>query len=136
MSYSKDLRKRLFPPRPLKKPLSGRQAAHRSYERFPTIMATLHKEELLEQRSIVPPHPGKYPKHPGLKGSLYNGECNRTACDSDEAVMFNIYTRGYYCRLCAASINYKPGNILCVPVDHDLAHEEMNNLYDEQSRKG
>lgn len=84
----------------------------------------------------IPPHPSKYPKHEGAKGSVFDGYCNVTACGNAAAVMFNIYTRGYYCRSCAAGINWQPGKILCVPVDHDLTHDEMNNLYDEQSRRG
>lgn len=134
MTYSKEPRKRLFKPKPVSRLVTPREVVQTSFERYPRMLEALrHKEELVSQ---IPPHPDKYPNHPGLKGSLYNGVCNRTACGGGEAVMFNIFTRGYYCRTCAAGINWQPGKILCIPVDHDLTHEEMDGLYAEQSRKG
>jgi hypothetical protein len=77
---------------------------------------------------VVPPHPSKYPDHPGHKGSVFGGVCNRTACSRADARWYNVHTFGYYCRSCAAGINFQPTPI-CFEVDHDLTHEEMNVAY-------
>jgi hypothetical protein len=39
-----------------------------------------------------------------MKG-LYNGNCNRTACQQPGAIYFNHSTENYYCAACAAIIN-------------------------------
>lgn len=87
----------------------------------------------IQKAGEIPPHPRKYPKHVGWKGAVYNGECNRTACTNNEAITFNLHTYGYYCVTCASYINEShPANSpLCVMVDHNLTHEEMNNLSQE-----
>lgn len=39
-----------------------------------------------------------------LKG-VFEGNCNRTACQKPDAIWFNHGTHLYYCRLCALKIN-------------------------------
>lgn len=47
---------------------------------------------------------------PALKG-VYNGNCNREACQAAKAVWYNHSTRKYYCHDCALYINrYRPSN--------------------------
>lgn len=43
--------------------------------------------------------------NPALKG-VKNGNCNRQACQRPGATWFNSSTRAYYCKKCAAKINY------------------------------
>lgn len=131
MKYTKGLRKRLFKPKPVTRPISPREVVKSTMERYPRIMRALHEAELEEIGELpVPPHPAKYPKHPGLKGSLFNGVCNRTACGRGDASWFNIMTRGYYCVDCAHGIDaHNRQGPICVQVDHDLTHEEMDERY-------
>lgn len=78
---------------------------------------------------VVPPHPSKYPRHEGPKGSVLGGTCNVTRCDRRPARFFNIATRGYYCESCANAINWgRKRDMLCIAVDHDLTHAEMDAL--------
>lgn len=42
--------------------------------------------------------------NPELKG-VFNGNCNRTACQKPDATFFNFSTRAYYCTECANTIN-------------------------------
>jgi hypothetical protein len=57
-----------------------------------------------------------------MKGR-YNKECNRTACNNQEAVFYNHSTRLYYCKSCAILINEQNrtdaqrlfGHDLCTP---------------------
>jgi hypothetical protein len=49
---------------------------------------------------------------------LYNGSCNRTACQKSGATWYNHCTRAYYCKPCAHEINrWNPegydGHLLC-----------------------
>ncbi|RWN60187.1 hypothetical protein [Mesorhizobium sp.] len=79
---------------------------------------------------VVPPHPQKYPNHQGSKGSVFGGICNRTACDRLHAEFYNRGTYGYYCAEDAIGINrYSVKTPLCIEVDHDLTHEEMDAHY-------
>lgn len=39
------------------------------------------------------------------KGKVYNGECNRTACDNRRAKCWNKYTHAWYCIQCCREIN-------------------------------
>jgi hypothetical protein len=39
-----------------------------------------------------------------MKG-LFNGNCNRTACQKPEATWYNHSTKAYYCAECANLIN-------------------------------
>ncbi|WLR90957.1 hypothetical protein [Shinella zoogloeoides] len=76
----------------------------------------------------VSPHPMKYPQHADQeKGSVYAGICNRTACSDFPALIYNRGTYGYYCAPCGRAINgaTRNRNPLCIEVDHDLTHEEM-----------
>ena len=83
----------------------------------------------------VPPHPSKYPDHKNReKGSVFGGVCNRTACNSYPALYYNRGTYGYYCVPCAHGVNGRDPKPLCVQVDHDLTHEEMNEHYMEMHR--
>lgn len=85
-----------------------------------------------ELEQVVPPHGQKYPKHAlARKGSIFQGECNRTACDNVDARFYNKGTFGYYCVPCGHAINgRKTGDErLCIEVDHNLTHDEMNQLY-------
>ena len=47
------------------------------------------------------------------------GKCNRTACNNEDAWLYNESTRMYYCEKCAILINracehdYKDGPCLC-----------------------
>ncbi|MEK1888602.1 MAG: hypothetical protein AAAB35_13750 [Phyllobacterium sp.] len=69
-------------------------------------------------------HPQRYPIHPGEKGTVYGGVWTR--CDTAPANYFNIHTRGYYCRECAAGINWNPKEpLVCVPVKAGLDRDEM-----------
>lgn len=80
-------------------------------------------------RVVVPPHPQKYPKHQGSKGSVYGGFCNRTACTAVNAIWFNTMTHGYYCQECARGIDYRRDYPkMCVMVNTNLSHEYMNAL--------
>lgn len=87
--------------------------------------------DLMGATKKVPPHPQKYPQHADPeKGSVYGGECNRTACREVPAMVYNRATFGYYCVPCARAINGRAiQNPLCVEVDNDLTHEEMNERY-------
>lgn len=81
-------------------------------------------------------HPSRYPMHKGDKGQVFGGVCNVTHCDNDTATYFNIQTRGYYCRRCAAGINFNPKEpLLCIPVKEALSGEEMDRLYNEDMQK-
>lgn len=40
---------------------------------------------------------------------LYNGACNRAACQQPGATWYNLATRAYYCRSCAGMINWPGG---------------------------
>lgn len=83
---------------------------------------------------VVPPHPMKYPKHEGSKGSVFGGICNLTRCNNTRAEAYNMGTFGYYCAFCANGINKGHENPLCVRVDHNLTHDEMNEYYERDSR--
>jgi hypothetical protein len=75
-------------------------------------------------------HPNRYPKHPDAnKGQVFNGECNRTACDTEGARYYNIGTFGLYCRSCAMAINRGHRNPLCVMVEAKPTIEEMQEMY-------
>lgn len=77
-------------------------------------------------------HGQKYPKHElSAKGSVFGGECNRTACRAPDATHFNLWTFGYYCAPCARAIN--GGELLCVEVDHDMTIEQMDALHREKA---
>lgn len=130
MSYSKDLSRRLR-----KKPLGlvyGK--ASRGMTQSPVDYALL-EPKLPDFQVVVPPHPDKYPKHPGHKGSVFGGICNRTACSRSHATFYNRGTYGYYCAEDAIGINRYSGKTpLCIVVDHDLTYEEMN-AHSEQMMK-
>ncbi|MER9496332.1 hypothetical protein NKI86_31725 [Mesorhizobium sp. M0320] len=125
MSYSSDL---------------SRQLRHKK-----SVTSFLHREELIPQESPttpdfevkVPPHPQKYPNHQGHKGSVFGGICNRTACSRAHATFYNRGTYGYYCAEDAIGINrYSGKSALCIVVDHDLTHEEMNAHYRTMMEEG
>lgn len=52
---------------------------------------------------------------PKLKG-LFEGNCNRTACQKPDAVWYNCATEKYYCTKCAKMIN-------------DMNHEDSLRLF-------
>ncbi|TPL66587.1 hypothetical protein [Mesorhizobium sp. B2-4-1] len=121
MSYSKDLSRRL-----------RHVAPHARWAPPP-------EPKLPHFEVKVPPHPQKYPNHAGHKGSVFGGICNRTACSQSHAVFYNRGTYGYYCADDAIAINrYSGAHPLCIRVDHNLTHEEMNghtrNMYEEMTR--
>ncbi len=77
-------------------------------------------------------HPSRYPNHDGDKGTVYGGVCNRTACDHPRAEWFNRCTYGYYCGTDAHAINFERHKFpVCIPVDHDLSMEEMEETVNE-----
>jgi hypothetical protein len=85
-----------------------------------------------ELEQVVPPHSQKYPQHTlSRKGSVFQGECNRTACSNVDARHYNKGTFGYYCAPCGWAINGRRtgDDRLCTEVDHNLTHDEMNQLY-------
>jgi hypothetical protein len=105
-------------------------ARHDLDERMAGYDAEIIYVDELEQ--VVPPHGQKYPKHAlARKGSIFQGICNRTACDNVDARFYNKGTFGYYCTSCGWAINgRKTGDErLCIEVDHNLTHDEMNQLY-------
>ncbi|MBN9548495.1 MAG: hypothetical protein J0H31_06325 [Alphaproteobacteria bacterium] len=125
MSYSKDLSRRLRKKLPMVD--------------YGAIEARVVAHEMPNFTMVVPPHPDKYPKHPGHKGSVFGGICNRTACSQRHAVFYNRGTNGYYCADDAIAINrYSGAHPLCIRVDHDLTHDEMNahtrTMYEEMRR--
>lgn len=74
-------------------------------------------------------HPSRYPRHRGDKGQRWGGECNITACSRQDAVMYNVATYGYYCRECAAAINYNPRVApLCIEVEGQLTGAQMDEF--------
>ncbi|RWI47568.1 MAG: hypothetical protein EOR34_10395 [Mesorhizobium sp.] len=111
MSYSSELSRRLR-----HKPI------HRLFD---------EPEKILPDFEVkVPPHPQKYPDHKGHKGAVFGGICNRTACNREHAEFYNRGTYGYYCADDAIAINRYSGKApLCIVVDHDLSHEEMDAHY-------
>jgi hypothetical protein len=85
---------------------------------------------------IQPSHGNRYESH-GLKfkGRVFNGECNRAACDGRRAVFYNKGTYSYYCAPCAREINGAwrgADSRLCIQVTENLTHERMNELAREQ----
>ncbi|AGC36159.1 hypothetical protein B7L88_gp129 [Rhizobium phage RHEph10] len=96
----------------------------------------------LEERSTVgeiqPSHPQRYESHGHeTKGRIFNGECNRSACDNWRATYYNVMTYSYYCRPCGWAINEAPqgrGKPICIEVTENLTHERMDYLYQEQYR--
>lgn len=116
MSYSSELSRRLRK----KEPIGGSRAVRQ----WPVKTAGTPLPQ------VVPPHPQKYPKHEGSKGSVFGGECNRTLCDRHGATYFNRGTRGYYCASCADGIDWQRRlPRICIPVGRDLNHAEMDELY-------
>lgn len=102
-----------------------------------TMIAELIEEVRAEAGATtkVPPHPSKYPDHPNKeKGSVFGGVCNRTACGDFPALYYNRGTYGYYCVSCGHAINGRDPKPLCVRVNHDPSHEEMNQRYAEMYR--
>ena len=75
-------------------------------------------------------HPNRYPKHDDpTKGQVYGGVCNRTACDNEGAVYWNMGTYGLYCPVCARGIDYRPNPFpLCVHVDAKPVLAEMEQF--------
>ncbi|TDW20466.1 hypothetical protein EV128_12596 [Rhizobium azibense] len=95
----------------------------------------------LERRETIgeiqPSHPGRYESHGHeYKGRVFNGECNRGACNSRRAIYYNRGTYSYYCVPCGRSINQAGSRDfkvpLCLEVTENLTHERMNELYKEQ----
>ncbi|WP_221122307.1 hypothetical protein [Rhizobium lentis] len=94
----------------------------------------------LEERSTVgeiqPSHPQRYQSHGhDTKGRVFNGECNRAACNNWRATYYNVGTYSYYCRPCGWAINEAPlgrGKPLCIEVTENLTHERMDELYKGQ----
>ncbi|WP_276122668.1 hypothetical protein [Pararhizobium qamdonense] len=92
--------------------------------------------EVVTVGEIQPSHPSRYESH-GLKfkGRVFNGECNRGACDNRNAVYYNAGTYSYYCPPCGQAINGASqgrGTPLCARVSENLTHERMNELAREQ----
>lgn len=76
-------------------------------------------------------HPQRYPKHADPeKGQVFDGICNRTACDCRGARWWNMGTFGFYCSTDAREINKanrgKPP--LCVLVDAKPAVADMEKF--------
>lgn len=55
-------------------------------------------------------HPAKYGQPLKPDKGLYNGSCNREACQDPGAVWYNHGTRKYYCAGCAKTLNEDPFN--------------------------
>lgn len=86
---------------------------------------------------IQPSHPHRYESHGHeFKGRVFNGECNRSACDNRRATWLNRGTRSYYCGWCAREGNRANSDLfkkpLYVAVECNLTHAEMDALYAEQ----
>ena len=73
---------------------------------------------------------------------LFNGSCNRTACQKPGALFYNHSTRLYYCPSCAQMINQvNPeskqiyGHQLCTYGEHkeELSQEDLKNECDLNS---
>jgi hypothetical protein len=73
-------------------------------------------------------HPLRYPEHKTnpLKGQVYKGECNRTACHNRNAIWWNIHTFGLYCSNCGPRMNFSDSAI-CAPVRNKPTLAEMND---------
>lgn len=52
-----------------------------------------------------------------LKG-VFEGTCNRTACQQPNATWYNKGSYKYYCQKCATMINQPPGEPLCTEGQH------------------
>ena len=61
-----------------------------------------------------------------MKGQ-YNAECNRTACNNQEAIYYNHSTREHYCHSCAMEINYWNRKDSIEMFGHDLCTLVENN---------
>jgi hypothetical protein len=122
MSYSKDLSRRLRH----KKPMTGFFGTLTPEQQAKALAYDGPETHGPDFAVVVPPHPDKYPKHKGHKGSVFGGICNRTACSRAYAEFYNRGTNGYYCSDCAIAIDRFNADPICVVVDHDLTHEEMN----------
>jgi hypothetical protein len=77
-------------------------------------------------------HPQRYPHHADpLKGQVFGGECNRTACERHGATWWNMGTFGFYCPEDAYHIN-RAGPLvrtpLCVEVTEKPAVEAMEQF--------
>jgi hypothetical protein len=60
-----------------------------------------------------------------MKG-LFNGNCNRTACQKPEATWYNHSTQAYYCAECANLINFHNRLDAMRLFGHDLCTEGEN----------
>ncbi|RWH52261.1 MAG: hypothetical protein E5V72_01435 [Mesorhizobium sp.] len=130
MSYSSDLSRRLRH----KKPMTGFLSTLSQEQRRQALNFSgddTHGAPIVPDFEVkVPPHPQKYPDHKGHKGAVFGGICNRTACNREHAEFYNRGTYGYYCADDAIAINRYSGKApLCIVVDHDLSHEEMDAHY-------
>ncbi len=81
-------------------------------------------------------HPGRYPRHPDpFKGQVAGGVCNRTACNAGRAFWWNWGTYGFYCRLCASGINWRPDEpALCILLEEKPDLALMTVLHDNKGR--
>lgn len=79
-------------------------------------------------------NPNRYPKHADVrKGQVFNGECNRTACDRYGARYWNMGTYGLYCLPCSLAINRVNLQIspLCIEVKEKPKLEEHEAFKDK-----
>jgi hypothetical protein len=103
---------------------------------FPMEMTREELEKEWTNGEIQPSHPQRYQSHDQeFKGNVWNGECNRAACNTRGAIFYNVATYSYYCPPCAHAIN-KAGNgrgrPICVEVTENLTHARMDELYKGQ----
>lgn len=70
-------------------------------------------------------------KHVDLKG-VFNGNCNREACQSPGATFYNFSTERYYCQSCARLINDANRTQAMELYGHDLCltKEQIEGLKD------
>ncbi|RUU78223.1 hypothetical protein [Mesorhizobium sp. M7A.F.Ca.MR.362.00.0.0] len=132
MSYSSELSRRLRH----KKPMTGLFGKLTPTQQRMALTYTGPETIGPDFPIVVPPHPHKYPNHAGHKGSVFGGVCNRTACNRTHAEFYNRGTYGYYCAEDGIAINrYSGKHPLCIVVDHDLTHDEMDahtrTMYEE-----
>ncbi|QIG75725.1 hypothetical protein EVC20_154 [Rhizobium phage RHph_Y2_17_1] len=103
---------------------------------FPMEMSRAELEERSTVGEVQPSHPMRYQSHGHeTKGRVFNGECNRAACNNWRATYYNVGTYSYYCRPCGWAINEAPqgrGKPLCIEVTENLTHARMDELYKGQ----
>lgn len=73
-------------------------------------------------------HKMRYPSHEDnpMKGQIYGGECNRTACFNRRATWWNIHTYGLYCPSCGPRMNFSDSAI-CAPVREKPSLADMDD---------